>query len=267
MMTAQEPIPTSPAGTHFGPEGLLYCDVCGGKRQIQLPLIPPRIVACSCACMTAQQNRLAQERKRQEEMDRISRNRSAATKDRRFLQETFAASEYDTRGLRIARRYADQWPQSLGLVFWGPPGTGKTYAANCIANALLDRDVPVLVTSLGKMLGALPAVHSGNQTAAIADWMRYPLLVLDDLGVERETPYAMEQVYNIIDARYRDGKPMIITTNLDMKQMEAQDSIPWQRIYRRILECCTPVKMDEINIRDCRTKENRSAAKNQLTDP
>ena len=43
---------------------------------------------------------------------------------------------------------------------------------------------------------------------------RYPLLIIDDLGTERGTEYALEHVYNVIDSRYRSGKPLILTANI-----------------------------------------------------
>jgi DNA replication protein DnaC len=56
--------------------------------------------------------------------------------------------------------------------------------------------------------------QSEEKNAYISDLMRYPLLILDDFGMERQTEYALEQIFNVIDARYRSGKPLIITTNL-----------------------------------------------------
>ena len=73
---------------------------------------------------------------------------------------------------------------------------------------------------------------------------RYSLLVLDDLGAERSTEYMQEIVYNIVDWRYRSGKPMIVTTNLTGEQMKATDNIQLQRIYDRIFERCLPIEVN-----------------------
>jgi DNA replication protein DnaC len=67
-----------------------------------------------------------------------------------------------------------------GLLLWGNVGTGKTYIAAAIANALLDENVPVMMTSFSRILGAIPGPASGNQTEAIDQLMRYPLLIIDD---------------------------------------------------------------------------------------
>ena len=71
--------------------------------------------------------------------------------------------------------------------------------------------------------------------------MQYPLLILDDFGMERQTEYALEQVFNVVDARYRSGKPLIITTNLSVAELKNPKSRDHARIYDRILEMCQPV--------------------------
>ena len=69
----------------------------------------------------------------------------------------------------------------------------------------------------------------------------FDLLVIDDLGIERNTEYVNELVYNIIDARYRSGKPMIITTNLKYSDLHNAEDTSKARIYSRIIEMCLPV--------------------------
>ena len=73
--------------------------------------------------------------------------------------------------------------------------------------------------------------------------MRCSLLIIDDLGAERSTEYAVENVFNVIDRRYRTGKPLIITTNLHIDTMRNETSIDKKRIYDRVFEMCVPVQM------------------------
>ena len=91
----------------------------------------------------------------------------------------------------------------------------------------------------------------------ISNLCRYPLLILDDFGMERGTEYGLEQVYNVIDSRYRSGKPLIVTTNLTLTELQNPQDTPHARIYDRLLEMCAPVCFSGENFR-------RESAQNKL---
>lgn len=61
---------------------------------------------------------------------------------------------------------------------------------------------------------------------------------------ERDTPYKMEQVFEVIDSRYGAKKPMIVTTNLSLQQMQNEPNIRQRRVYERIFEVCHPVEFN-----------------------
>jgi len=66
------------------------------------------------------------------------------------------------------------------------------------------------------------------------------LLAIDDLGVERNTKYAMEQMFTVIDSRYRSKKPLIVTTHLKLEGIKHPPDLAHARIYGRIRERCAP---------------------------
>ena len=92
---------------------------------------------------------------------------------------------------------------------------------------------------------------------------RYSLLILDDLGIERKTGYMQENIYTIIDNRYRIGLPMIITTNLT-RQDFVTDDITLKRIYDRILERCIPVEVTGTNRRYANARQDMESARRLL---
>lgn len=114
----------------------------------------------------------------------------------------------------------EAYRDNTGLLLFGDVGTGKSFFAGCIANALLDRDIPVLMTNFPTILNRLTGMFSEDRADFIASLGVYDLLIIDDLGVERNTEYTMEQMFTVIDCRYRSHKPMIITTNLKLEEIK-----------------------------------------------
>lgn len=89
----------------------------------------------------------------------------------------------------------------------------------------------------------------GIDEEMIAELNRARLLIIDDLGAERNTDFALEKVYSIIDSRYQSGLPMILTTNLDLQEMQTCTDIRYKRVYERILEVCYPVRFSGNSLR------------------
>ena len=202
-------------GDYIGDDDLLHCGVCGKAKEHRLPF-NGRLVGCICQCEKDAMEREEAERQRQRELDRVKELASYSLVDERFHESTFerfaAATPEDRRILRICRNYVEHFDEMLaanaGLLFFGSPGTGKTFAASCIANALMERRVPVLVTSIVR----LTANMFGDDLNELLERMNTArLLVLDDFGAERNTEFKAEQIFTVIDARYAAKKPMIIT--------------------------------------------------------
>jgi len=145
------------------------------------------------------------------------------------------------------------------LMFYGNPGTGKTYAAMCIANALLDMGVSVMVTNFSHIIATL-SDYKVNNNEYIDDLNNYSLLIIDDIGSERNTETATQYVTDVIDARVRANKPLIVTTNLTVEEMKQAQDISKQRIYSRILGVTLPVKAVGEDIRLKKQKNKLRAA-------
>lgn len=271
MIALNEIMNASRDDEQLGADGLLRCTCCGTPRQKQMEVLGRQYrVRCLCACQAEAAQKAEEARKAVEQRDRVSRYRSLGMTDETLKQATFENDRYGFPEMAIAKRYVDQWKQmrqnATGLILWGPVGTGKTYIAACIANALLDKAVPVMMTSFGRILGGMPGFTTGELNRYIDSFNSFDLLVIDDLGTERETEFAMEQVYNIIDARYRAHLPMIITTNLKLSDLKNPDPGARQRIYSRVLERCVPVSVNRRKIREDNASVNLRQAAALLKD-
>ena len=222
-------------------DGLLYCGHCGTPKQCRIRFgTALRVVGCQCSCAARRYEAERKAEQQRQEMDRIERLRASCIADRAVRGYTFASAE-ETPDLLRCKAYAQHLSEAVrenqGLLLWGNTGTGKTFAAACIANAALDRGIPAMVTSFPKILG----VGWDARDKIIGQLNRYKLLVLDDLGAERQNDYALEIVYRVVDERYKSGLPLIVTTNLPLSALTKPENMNYQRIYDRVLELCTPL--------------------------
>jgi DNA replication protein DnaC len=108
------------------------------------------------------------------------------------------------------------------------------------------------------------AMYSEERYRYIASLSNYPLLIIDDLGVERGTDFALEQVYAVVNERYKSGLPLIVTTNLAISEIrEAQDEAH-DRIFSRLLEMCTPIQIQGNDRRVTISKEKQELTEEVL---
>jgi DNA replication protein DnaC len=227
-------------------DGLLYCGKCKTQKEYRLPGVTVR---CMCSCEAAkyeEEEAEKQERQRQAYIDRLRRDSQCDP------AATFANAD-NTPTLDKCRRYVTAWPKmyadNIGLLLWGNTGNGKTFAAACIANALIDQSVSVLLTSFPRILANITGLFADDRAEYIDSLSSYKLLVIDDLGAERQSEYSLEQVYSVIDIRYQSKKPLIVTTNLPLEEIKNPKNMEYQRIYDRILEMCVPIHFAGESIR------------------
>lgn len=153
-----------------------------------------------------------------------------------------------------------------GLLLWGKVGTGKSFYASAIANRVIDLGFSALQTSVQDIVTHIESVPFNERENAKSRLLKYDLLVIDDLGAHRSTDYVMGHVYDIIDSRYKNRRPMVVTTNLDpnIATKSDADDAPWPRIFTRILERCAPIKFAGENRREYKMMEMREAMRKRL---
>lgn len=239
-------------------DGLLYCGKCQTRKQT---VFMGETIPCSCQCTIDQRDAEAAAWRAEQNKIKIKEMRLDGMKDRDLWTQTFARDDRANPKLSdVCRRYTDNFDEmrkgGKGLLLYGSVGTGKTFMAACIANALIDKGVPCLCTSFPKILDEAKGTKEGRRQF-IDGLTRYTLLVIDDLGVENKNNVMDEVVYSVIDARYRDGQPMIVTTNLTPSELGNPADIDKRRSYSRILEMCLAVEVDGEDRRRRRAKEDR----------
>jgi len=114
------------------------------------------------------------------------------------------------------RRYAREFSlRSPSLLFTGAPGLGKTYLSACIARTVADNGFSVVYDTAGKLFADFEAVKFGSDRGALTEkYTACDLLIIDDLGTEMITQFTQSVLYQVINTRMMEGKPVIISTNL-----------------------------------------------------
>lgn len=232
-------------------EGMRVCAVCGEAKQhwFEVPgLISKRKRSRMCRCDRERRDAEEAEQKRKAMEQRIAYYRKEGLTDEQYRECTFDKDDgADPKASEFCKKYVENWEwaqeKNAGLMLWGDVGGGKTFLAACIANALIDKDIPVMMTTIPKLVTAMTRDFGVDRGSILRMVAKIPLLVLDDVGTERNTEYSNEQVYEIINERYKAKKPLIVTTNLTMEAMRTLEDTTKKRIYDRIVEMCTPQKV------------------------
>ena len=172
-----------------------------------------------------------------------------------FLNPQLAAIRFDTdehpdspqslQAREYAENFQSMWEAGTGMILDGTVGTGKTFYAACIANAVAEQGLSFSFMRFSDILQRM--TDWSNPRDMIRDICKKQLVVLDDFGSERETPYAIEQLARLIDERYNSGRPLVVTTNIKYEDIVAiadndVENIEKQRVFDRVLHMC-PIRV------------------------
>ena len=191
------------------------CDKCGGSGYIGSNM---------CECLT---ELCRQEQKK--EVSVLSGSREAFNQFRLDYYPDRIDPKYGAsprtimeRNLKICRTYALTFAPSAGnLLFVGGTGLGKTFLSACIARAVADRGYSVVYESAGHLFGKLEQAKFSSSEEARREAARFTdcdLLILDDLGTEMPGQFVTAAFYTLLNDRILAGKPMVISTNLNIDE-------------------------------------------------
>jgi len=229
-------------------DGLLYCGKCRTPRQIRFeavgiihePYVP-------CQCEIEQERKIKEDQQALERLLKIAEIRRKCFIDQKLSEWTFANDNHKgdpavmNSVYQYALNFAEMRQAGKGLLLYGTQGVGKSYAAACAANHVIDNGYTCVMTNFPRIINIVSGMFQGKQEY-IDDLCRNDLLIIDDLSAERSTEYADEIVMNVIDTRCTFGLPLIVTTNLTAMQMKNEENTNKKRIYSRLYEMTIPLE-------------------------
>ena len=245
-------------------EPIKTCEKCRDPIQKDIVILNVlRRVPIVCSCRKKELEQKAIEDENKEKQIRLNSIFKNSLLDEKFLKCTFKNWDHNKgseKVFKICSKYADNFKiakdNNLGLLIHGEPGNGKTHAVSCIANYLLEKGVPVVCVSISKMLERIKETYNSygkeGEETVLRSFSNADLLIIDDLGTEQISEWSQAKIYNIIDARYRNELPIIVTTNIKVSDLE---EMYHKRTYDRLMEMCTPVLSDGKSIRAQKGKE------------
>lgn len=221
------------------------CEFCGrelepiGFDYLYVNISPDCIDYKRCTCDKAQEYWKEKDKKEYEEQKR-NRFRSIINRIykenyvRRNIQnlnfENFYSDQNNQYAIKVARDFTSKNKvniQANGLIITGKSGVGKTHLAGAIANRLIEADKIVLMGRLTTLLDMIKETFRDNtksENQLIELYSNVDMIIIDDLGTERISSWALEKLYTIIQNRCENGLPIIITTRFNKEGLIARFS-------------------------------------------
>jgi len=242
------------------------CPECGRPLEVVEMAVASRTyhITRPCSCQVDKRQAEEEERKKRERQRLTDRLFAVAELGPRFQEctfETWIQKPGSAKAYAEIRRYAEEFEQNTGdgLLVFGVPGNGKSHLAAAVVNYLIPRGFSCIFRSSPALLKQLQNSYGSASRYSESDILnvleKADLLVLDDLGAEQSrvdggkymmTPWAETMLYHIIDSRYRWKRPIIVTTNCSIEELEARIG---ERTFDRILEMCLLVENSAVSYR------------------
>lgn len=227
----------------------IHCPICGREKTWRKGEIMGTVirVPIMCQCEVDLEEEIRKQEEAKAKQERIERTLALSNLGERFRNASFdswVTSPGTEKCFEAVKRYADDFSKftETGYCIYGRPGNGKSHLAAALVNAVIQRGYTAVFIEVPDLFSQIKATYGGEgsedrimKSLAVCD-----LLVLDDAGAEKPTDWVQEKFYQIINARYKNHLPVVITTNT--KDMAGLEDIIGFRAYDRVLEMCEPLK-------------------------
>ena len=221
------------------------CEFCGrelepiGFDYLYVNISPDCIDYKRCTCDKAQEYWKEKDKKEYEEqkrnrfrsiINRIYKENYVGRNIQNMNFENFYSDQNNKNAVKMANDYINKNKDKIlsnGLIIMGESGVGKTHLAAAIANKLIENDKIVLMGRLTTLLDMIKETFRDNtksENELIELYSNVDMIIIDDLGTERISSWALEKLYTIIQNRCENRLPIIITTRFNKEGLIARFS-------------------------------------------
>ena len=199
-------------------------------------------------------------------VDKIIKNSKMSKRNLNYKFDNFEVNSNNKKVYQSLKNYSEKLVNEVerkGLILVGNNGVGKTHLACSIANELIKNGIPIIYGTLINLLAELKNTYDVynniSEMKIIKLYEKVDLLIINDLGKEKPSEWGLEKLFTIINSRYENNLPVIITTNYDQNSLIDRLSINGEietakSIISRLYEMCYLVKIED---RDHRIKNKK----------
>lgn len=248
---------------------LKQCEYCGrelipiGLDYLYANFSPDNIEYERCTCKKAQEYweeknkqdyEIAKRKHFREVINKIYKQNYIGMKFQNLNFENFNSNSENELAIAIAKDYVNKnitSENANGLIIMSESGVGKTHLAASIANKLIENDKIVLMGRLTTLLDMIKETFKDNtksENELIELYSNVDMIIVDDLGTEKISNWALEKLYTIIENRNENRLPIIITTRFDRQGLierfsQSQDEQLVDGIISKLYQMCYGVTL------------------------
>lgn len=199
-------------------------------------------------------------------VDKIIKNSKMSKRNLNYKFDNFEVNSNNKKVYQSLKNYSEKLVNEVerkGLILVGNNGVGKTHLACSIANELIKNGIPIIygtpINLLAELKNTYDVYNNISEMKIIKLYEKVDLLIIDDLGKEKPSEWGLEKLFTIINSRYENNLPVIITTNYNQNSLIDRLSINGEietakSIISRLYEMCYLVKIED---RDHRIKNKK----------
>lgn len=198
-----------------------------------------------CHCADAEKERIKRLQEENERVERERKKKRIKAYKKAGIKPRFIEAKSD-----MAKDVFGLVKQGIGAYIVGNVGTGKTYLASAVARLAIDDGMSTRVTDTLDILASLKATFGTDESEddVLSRLSRCKLLVIDDLGKETPTDWVLSQVFRIVNDRYEQMRPVIVTTQFSRPELIERlakngDEETAVAIVSRLFEMCELISL------------------------